>query len=209
MSFEIATKVLVPLNTTFESYDNFLRSSALLLSYFFIISGWIGYTKSITKRPHRENILGNARFVIDLLILFLAFYLLSQTDPTMFESFTSVFGTFIWIFPINFLTYLIWDAIKYFEYRSCPSEGQTSISRLRITGYYFMPLLVQAILYSFVVMPYYYNRLMWDNGNISEVPFIIMSLIIIFFYRKRKWLIPDTSFPKRARKRRSSSGATN
>jgi hypothetical protein len=206
LSFEIAAKVFVPLDTIVASYDSFLRGSALLLSYFFIISGWIGYTKSIVKRPHKENKLGNARFVMDLIILFLAFYLLSQTDPEKFKSFIVAFSTFIWILPASFLTYLIWDGLKYFEYKSSPDEKQTSISRWRITMYYFAVLLVLAILYSFVVIPYIYDRLVWDNHTIWELLFLVASFIAIGIYRKRKWLVPDTSFPKKARKRRTSAG---
>lgn len=209
LSFEIAAKVFIPLDTPFQSYDSFLRSSALVLSYFFIISGWIGYTKSIAKRPHRESQLGNARFVIDLVILFLAFYLLSLTEPERFESFVSVFNTFIWIFPISFMAYIIWDALKYFEYRTSSEERQTSISRWRVTGYAFALLLVQATVYSNLAISDYYERLTWDNQSISEFPFIITSTVIIFLYRRRKWPVPDTSFRKKALKRRPSTKPDN
>lgn len=170
-----------------------------------MISGWIGYTKSITKHPHKENRLGNARFVIDLVILFLAFYLLSLTDPERFGSFVSAFNAFIWILPICFMTYIIWDALKYYEYRSFSNERPTSISRWRITWYYLSPLLAQALIYTFVIVPNYYDRLVWDDDSIWEVFFIITSFIIILLYRKRKWPVPDTSFRKKALKRSPST----
>ena len=123
LSFEIAGNVFIPFDKAFSSYDNAL-SISLLLSYAFIISGWVGYTKSISKRPHRENWLGNTRFVIDLVILFLAFYLLSLTNPEKFERFITVFGTFIWLFPATFIVYFIWDMFKYFEYKKCSARTQ-------------------------------------------------------------------------------------
>lgn len=206
LSFDIATKVFVPLESIFVSYDSFLRCLALLLSYFFIISGWMGYTKSIAKRPHRENKLGTARFVMDLIILFLAFYLLSLTDPK-FESFTKVFNTYIWIFPISFGAYVLWDIFKYLEYRSESNERQVSVSRSRITGYALAVLVFAAYLYTSVVVPSYYDLLKWGNQTIWEILFIVALFVIICLYRKRKWPVPDTSFPKKGmRKRRSSTG---
>ncbi|AIF83240.1 hypothetical protein NTE_01167 [Candidatus Nitrososphaera evergladensis SR1] len=77
LSFEVASHLLIPIENVFSSWDNILRSAGLMLAYIIIISGWIGYTKSISKRPHSENHLGNARFVMDLVILFLVFYLMS------------------------------------------------------------------------------------------------------------------------------------
>ena len=178
-----------------------LRSTALLLSYVFIISGWVGYSKSISKRPHKENGLGNSRFVIDLVILYLAFYLLNLTDPVKFKPFISVFNDFLLTFPVTFLVYIVWDILKYFEYRDSSTEQKTSISRARKTLYVLVLFVIQYCIYSFVIVPYYHDKLKWGNDIIWEEVILITSIAIILFYRKSKWVIPETTFPKKSRKR--------
>lgn len=193
--------MFIPFNTAFTSYDDILRSMSLLLSYVFIISGWVGYTKSINKRPHTENLLGNARFVLDLIILFLAFYLLSLTNPDKSERFIPVFGTFVWLFPITFIVYFIWDMIKLFEYKG--SEQSISFSRARKTLYALVLFGFQYLIYVYIIAPYFYDDIQWNNEPVSELVLFVSSLIIIVLYRKSKWLVTGTSFPRKSRKRRT------
>jgi hypothetical protein len=204
ISFEIAGNVFIPFNTAFSSYDNILRSTSLLLSYVFIISGWVGYTKSINKRPHTENWLGNTRFVIDLVILFLAFYLLSLTNPDKIDRFIIVFGTFVWLFPITFIVYFIWDMFKLAEYRNVVQEKSTSFSRARKTLYALVLFGFQYLIYVYVIVPYFYDDIQWNNEPVSELILLITSLIIIVLYRNSKWIVTGTSFPRKPRRRRSS-----
>jgi hypothetical protein len=61
-SFDIAAKVSIPIgkiNPVLHE-TNFVNAMGLLLVYIVIISGWVGYTKSIAKRPHEggKGILG-------------------------------------------------------------------------------------------------------------------------------------------------------
>jgi hypothetical protein len=201
LSFEIASRVLVPFSLAFSSYDAVLRSTAISLSYFLIISGWVGYSKSISKRPHGENRLGIARFVVDLLILYLAFYLLNLTDPLKFKPFISVFNQFLFAFPLTFIFYIIWDILKYLEYKDTSKEQKTSISRTRKTVYAFALFAIQYCAYSFVIVPYYHDKLKWGSDVIWEEALLIVSIVITFFYRRSKWVIPETTLPKKPRKR--------
>ena len=81
LSFEIAGKVVIPIEKV-NDYPSALNVGILILSYFIVVTSWIGYTKSIIKHKHSENISGILRFGIDLLIVFMFYYLVSLTDPS-------------------------------------------------------------------------------------------------------------------------------
>jgi hypothetical protein len=197
ISFGEAARVIIPINSIWSSYDNIERAFALLVAYFIIISGWVGYSKSISKRPHSDNRLGTTRFVVDLFILFLVFYLISLTDPSKFPKFSMIFPTFLWTITIMFVAYLVWDGLKYFEYRYTKEEERISVSRGRKTLYYFILILAVSIVYSTVLPPY--NTLKWNGIVIWDFIFIVFALAIVFSYRKSKWIVPRV----KARKRRS------
>jgi hypothetical protein len=202
ISFGEAARVVIPINSIWSSYDNLERSFALLFAYFIIISGWVGYSKSISKRPHSDNRLGTARFVVDLFILFLVFYLISLTDPSKFPKFSLIFPIFLWTIAANFIAYLVWDALKYFEYRHTKEEKRTSVSRGRKTLYYFILILTVSIVYGIVSPPY--NTLKWNGILIWDFMFILFVFVIVFFYRKSKWIVPPNK--PRAKARRRGSG---
>lgn len=202
ISFGIATRVVIPINVIWSSYDGVERSFALLVAYTIIISGWVGYSKSISVRPHSDNRLGTARFVVDLVVLFLIFYLITLTDPSKFPKFGVVFPTFLWTITIMFVAYLVWDVLKYFEYRHTKEEKRTSLNRGRKTVYYLILILAVSVSYTSFLAPYY-NMLRWNGIIIWDVIFIFLFvLVIVVFYRKSKWIVP----PLRTKPRKRGSG---
>src|SRR3989344_5586216 len=75
-SFLLASTVFVPIDSVFN-FTGFEHGYALFLAYVISITGWVGWSRSIGKMPHSENALGNFRFITDLIIMFLYYYLLS------------------------------------------------------------------------------------------------------------------------------------
>jgi RsiW-degrading membrane proteinase PrsW (M82 family) len=204
LSFEVASRVFIPFNSVWSSYDNIERSASLFLTYFVIISGWIGYSKSISARPHMDNRLGTIRFGVDLFILFLVFYIISLTDPSKFPKFGVIFPTFLWTITLMFMAYLVWDVLKYFEYRNTEEKTKTNINRGRKTLYYFIPISIMLVVHNVIRPPY--NTLEWNGIVIWDFIFIVFVFIIVFFYRRSKWIVPPTTSHAKPRKRGSGVG---
>ena len=117
------------INKIFDPH-NLVDLGALFLAYFITIIGWIGYHKSITIRPHIGK-WGNMRFAVDLFIVFLVYYLIRLAKPDG----TVTYGyTFLWLMPILFFTYLLWDGVKFFEYKNQQEENRVELSRLGVTA---------------------------------------------------------------------------
>lgn len=192
-SFNIANDFLVPLSKI-TSGEDFIHVFGILFVYTVLISGWIGYTKSVSVRPHIEGYLGNLRFIMDLFIVFVTFYIVNLTSSLeIFKN--NFYETFMYLLPILFSLYLVWDIIKLFEYRKIFTgqkqldETLINFNRLSITAYFLAVVLIQDAIFIYIFM----------SKNESHVLalyflFIISSFIIILFYRKFKWNTP--SLPK-------------
>ena len=180
-SYFIANKILIPVQNI-QTYEGVVSVYGLLLAYFVIISGWLGHFNSIKRNPHKGR-LGNARFVIDLWIVFLAFYLLSLTDKENVESYAD---TFILVLPIIFGSYFVWDIIKYFEYNSDPeSEKKYMNRRTKITSVFLGIFILQSFLYQHAISNL--QNLNWDGIIAWDPVFISTSIASIFVYRLVKW----------------------
>ncbi|MGI0056333.1 MAG: hypothetical protein ACREAK_03035 [Nitrosarchaeum sp.] len=184
-SFLLASVVFVPLSKLYE-FSPFENGFALFLAYTVTITGWIGWSRSITKHPHSENSLGNFRFIVDLIIMFLYYYLINLTDPKTFGQFKE---TFIWVFPAIFLAYIAWDGLKTLEYRSDPPKANLNRKkRNAITVYFFLIFVAQAIIYVYVTA--YQPFLTWNGNIIWNEIFISSSVALTIAYRWLKWKIP-------------------
>ena len=84
-SFLLASEILVPISVAFQP-ENHMSVTTLLFSYVLIISGWIGYSRSVSYRPYKDTAWGAMRFVFDIIILFEYFYLvgISVEQPDVF-----------------------------------------------------------------------------------------------------------------------------
>lgn len=108
-SFNISRKIVIP----FENIPSHLISTEILiLGYFIVVTGWIGYFLAIKKQPHR-GILGIGRFGIDLFILYLFYYIVNLADPENIQYRQDVF---IIILPVTYSVYLLWDVVRHYEY---------------------------------------------------------------------------------------------
>jgi hypothetical protein len=49
---------------------------------------------------------------MDLVILFLVFYLVAIANPKVHDHFGMIF---LWVIPVIFIFYMMWDLVKYFS----------------------------------------------------------------------------------------------
>lgn len=182
-SFQVSSNVFIPFDKVINTIEGFENALLLLIVYFFIISGWINYYKSITINPHTENKrgietrFGTARFCIDLVIIFLYNYLINLIPDKYYST------IFVYVFPFIFICFLIWDILRFFEYRN---EGKfigkkgERISRLAVTGIFSFVIILQAYLFNLSKPP------LVTTGDISiwNLVFIISTLTIMIIYRR-------------------------
>jgi len=186
-SFPIATKIFTPLTNLFDIFY-IVNAIGLLFVYFFIITSWIGYFKSIQSQHHSEKKSGLARFGIDIFIIYLYYYLVQiverEIDPTQVANYSEIF---IWILPIIVGAFVLWDAIKWLEHPpNSPTDRKYMRGRMIITWIFLGGVIVQASIYSNIssIPPLKLGDIVvWD------ILFFITSFIMTYFYRRRKWLV--------------------
>ena len=180
-SFFMAKDVFIPISKL-NSFDGIVNASALFFAYFFIITGWIGWNRSISDNPHREGRLGVLRFSIDLFILFITYYLLTLANPLNNETYSI---TFIWLLPSIFGCYLLWDIVKYFEYRNIKkSKKKTRKTRLFITVIFLVFFIILSNIYSYAVTTQNFEG---SGNSLLTLMFIFSSFGLTALYRRRKW----------------------
>jgi hypothetical protein len=186
-SFDIATHLFVPLSNLLE-YVNFERSLALIFVYFFIITGWIGYFKSITHKEHTETKLGIARFGLDLIIVYLYYYLVTLVVNNNYGD------IFNWGLPTIVGLYVLWDILKWFEYRNdlnSETEKASRINRTLITAILLAGVLIQSYIHYYIIS--IIPSLLFGKIIVWEFMFIVTSIVMVLLYRRRKWLVRSES----------------
>lgn len=189
-SFEIARDTFIPL-TKINNFDHIVHAYSVFFAYCLLISGWIGYTKSISIRPHTYTSLGSLRFVLDLLIVFFTFYIINLTNNVKEHAvYWSNYGeVFVIFLPIVFVLYVIWDLVKMLEYRrefkDNRDETIINFNRLIISLMFFFMSVIQIGLY-----------LLFDSysSSVSFSYFIFtsVSILTVILYRYAKWDVPST-----------------
>ena len=182
--------MFVPLEQVFR-YPNNIHAMGLFLVYAFIISGWIGYHRSISKNPHK-GALGNVRYVIDLAIIFLVYYLVSIANPSSNARFGEAFE---WVFPTIFALYLAWDIVKVLEYKQTRTSNMIRAKRTVITGVILVAFLAQASSYNIASHSSGITSIPDSNKITIDIAYIVTSLILIGMYRASKWEI-KVSLPR-------------
>lgn len=136
-SFLLASEIMIPIHAIFDPANHVIVST-LAFSYTLIISGWIGYSRSTSVKPHKDTSLGALRFILDLIILFEYFYLLqiSQTEHI---------GDFPLVVLIIFGTYVLSDIIKHHEHS--PRERPWIRHRTGITVIFFVFIFIATTVY--------------------------------------------------------------
>jgi hypothetical protein len=181
ISFDIARDVVIPIEIIFGHLVNTLL---LGLSYFIIVTSWIGYFMSIITSPHKGKI-GRLRFGLDILIIFIFYYMVSLTPDSKSAFIPDVF---LFVLPVLYFAYFVWDTLKIHEYKD-ESSAQKHLDRLdarNITLYYLIMFLLVSVVYVvFLVITNF--EAVGQGATVRDSSFIAIAFILTLLYRVAKW----------------------
>ncbi len=173
--------------------DSVIPILELLLAYVAIISGWVGYSRSIKKWPHTDGKLGAFRFSLDIAILFCYFGLLTSASPQ--NEFQNYF--FYWLASLSIL-FIIWDAIKIKEYYQ-KGQPRKIAALFRSLG--------KTIAFSFMIIIALPLMFMILSENTNEVitydtvytGILVSTMGVLIVYRYVKWSVYQKQIPSRSK----------
>lgn len=182
-SYQVALVVLInPEKPLFQDFVSIIPSLELLLAYTAIISGWIGYSRSMLKWAHTNTKFGVYRFVLDITILFCYFGLIASINSE-----NIIFKEYFlkWITAL-FILFILWDLIKIIEHK------QKSL-RHALDRSFWKTMIFLVIFIS--IVPWIYNYLLANQlGIINEETIyggvLLFVTILLLLYRYWKWSIP-------------------
>ena len=166
-------------NTAIYQCNNFVDAFGIMTTYFIVISGWLGYHHSIKKHPHIRNI-GLLRYFLDLVILFLVYYMVSIANPQSTDYYGMIF---LWIIPSTFLCYSIWDILKFYEYRNEKLEVRVPEKRMKISVLFGIPSICLSMIYYFIDLNLGNQFVIWENKSSLDFVFMIAFLMLFIIYR--------------------------
>jgi hypothetical protein len=123
---------------------NLFHVATLSLTYFTVISSWIGYHVSVkTRGIDVENPYGKWRFFFDIMLLFSYFVL--------FVSFEN-FKRELWILAFIYFVFIFWDQMKRLEWRDEDEKKDIAsrrdlVARRGVTVFWFVFFLGLAVVY--------------------------------------------------------------
>lgn len=202
-SYDLAARVfLSPEDPVYSGLDPFLVALELTVAYVSIISGWLGYARSVHKWPHRDTKFGMLRFITDIAILFCYFGLIEAADPAR-DVFRDQFMA--WICAI-FVLYFFSDVFKRQDHKSKTHKDRNR----RLNWSLSLTLIflgISAALYAFNA----HVRGLWGTNDGALYMMILMSAIaILLLYRLPKWKVhtkPGRSSSRRPGRKPSSGGS--
>ena len=171
ISFIDYQKELVPFNWNFETAMIFVAYATVLLSL-------IGYSIAVKYRYHRNFL----RFGLDLFLLYLYYQLVYGLQNS--------FDYFLFIFPIIFGVYVIWQFLEYVEWRR--DDGNDKYKRKEFLILFFGTLTFFAI---FLAIFLFYDGtsmnvnkgtdLVLNYRPVTDLEINILGLIIILLFTFR------------------------
>jgi hypothetical protein len=197
LSFDISRHVVIPISNILVMPVN---TGILILGYFIIVTSWIGFFKSVKDSPHRENKYGIMRFGVDLFIVYLFFYMVGIADPQKDQS--NHKDVFVWILPVMYGTFLLWDLLKFKEYKNERTKHRAIRKRrIKITINYFLIFLAISALYQYSIATISIDKLPYGVYQ-RDVAGLAVAGILTFMYRRAKWNHPQVAHAKRRRRRK-------
>lgn len=185
-SYDLAARVfLSTAEPAYSGLDPFLATLELSVAYVAILSGWLGYVRSVRKWPHHDTKYGTIRFVIDITILFCYFGLIEAADPAQGvfrDQFTG------WICAL-FVLYFVSDILKRQDHKS--KTPNTARNRQLKTS---MTLTVAFLALSAGL--YLFNASgtgLWDADDGALYMIVLAAAIfLLLMYRVPKWRVDKT-----------------
>jgi len=170
ISFIDYNKELVPFNYNFETILIFVAYATVLLSL-------IGYSIAIKYRYHRNFL----RFGLDIFLLYLYYQLIYGLQNS--------FEYYLFIFPIIFGVYVIWQGLEYLEWRR--EKKDIKYHRNEFLKIFFGTIIFFAIflsiflLYDGTSMAVNTDSQILNYWPVTDTEIIILASIIflLFFFR--------------------------
>lgn len=195
-SYDVAAKIFInPAQSFLSDFNSLTSAFELSLAYVIIISGWVGYSRSMIKWPHTNTTFGTLRFSLDLAILFCYFVLISSvgSQNTFREYFLS------WIIVL-FALFFVWDLFKIKEYYKKDNNNKFNDALAKSC------MMTIVFLIIFNVVRYLFNFLLENQVGVITDDIIywfvlLLVALLMLIYRYWKWSIPP--------RRRSVKNNTN
>lgn len=180
--FVVARSIYVPIENLYN-FDGITSAIALIFAYFFLVTSWIGYYKSVDTYPHTETKKGIARYGFGLLVTFLIYYMLSLTHVDN----KTKYGEIFWLLPVFFAILIIIHYIKSKEYKKelKKIDRENFEDIMVLTAAFFTIFLILAVVHHFL-----YDNLVFKIGDISitQIIFIFLAICFTFWYRWSSWV---------------------
>lgn len=161
-----------------HNYDVLAHILGLVVVYIIIISGWIGYSRSLIKWPYKDTKLSVYRFILDFAVLFCYFVLVNIIEVIGdFELYLSA-----WI-VILFTCFVLWDILKLIENKKIGDKDNIRrMNRsLAITVIFFVISSIFLIIY--------------HTFDVIFIVLIAVELLIVLGFRYYKWPIVKKGKP--------------
>lgn len=191
--FTIAGQVFIPIQKLY-SYDGIVHALALVFAYFFVMSGWYGFFKSVRLFQHKKISKSTlARYGCAIFNTFILYYMISITAMSDGIDYATVF----WLIPLYFSIIIIVHLIKSVESGVHIRKGvHKKLKQTILMTFLFLAIFIfQAWLFGFLVVNV--PNLKWDEHIAWNPIFIVSSFIISGMYRwkmwKEKWVMPRRS----------------
>jgi len=192
-----SANIVMPLSNFLNFPINWYQIFMLSIPYTVIVTSWMGFMASVKKHPYLVGMWGNARFIVDLFILFFYYLLLNVVSD---EILSNDYELFFFLIPI-FLLYLIWDMFKAKEYNFDPVDNKKIKERSKTTAYFFFAVVVLTV--SSIIITLWSFQLSWDTQlywieftkwNVSgwtpqmtlNIIFGIITYVLVIGFRRTK-----------------------
>ena len=195
------TAILVFMNPDMpflSDVDSGVASLEIFLAYAAIISGWVGYSRSLIKWQHTNTKAGALRFSLDIVILFCYFGLITSARPE--NEFQNYF--LYWIISL-FGLFSAWDLVKIKEYYE-KNEANRNFALLRsfLKTVIFLSIFIIITITNTYIPLFEYETELIDK-NIIYGSILLLITILLLLYRYWKWSVylePKNKKNKRIKK---------
>lgn len=168
------------INGTVPQVVDIANLLAFFLCALVMVLSWLGYHRSVGDRPHKDGQwYGMGRFIVDTLLLFLYTILVMK-----FKSLEII----LFLLPIIFSLYLLWDILQAFEYKEkYITRKITYRSLIRIfrrecvTGVWFLAFIFLYKVYDIVIA---YE--IFTNKPLVDLLFAAIGIVFVITYRLNK-----------------------
>ena len=186
LSFAQASTIIIPFSHL-VSGQGVVSIFALVLIYFIIFTSWIGHYRSTRHWPYSTAKTGITRFIVSLSLLYLYYQsvnLLAGVNRQHYDD------TLLYVLPAIFSGYVVYDVLKYLEYRNTAKRERKDIGyRLIITAVFFGSFLgLSAFYYHLAIVG---SIIPLETGSIIVLRplFIAIAVVLVIVYRYKKWHI--------------------